>query len=218
MTTGSFLARLIILFIGMTLRIETVGGENLEEAMKSRGNVIYAFWHNRMLPMTYLLRNKGINIMVSRSRDGEIISRIVSRFGAIPVRGSTKKRGGEALVRIIRRLKEGEDAAITPDGPQGPLYRAQPGAAYLAAKTSRPLVPASFSSSRRITLNSWDRFMIPIPFTRAVMVYGEPVYVSDTGKMEDKRLEIEKRLNKTTAFADAYFNRPGIKGKQPNGE
>ncbi len=168
--------------------------------------------------MAYMLRNKSINIMVSRSSDGEIISRIASRLGAVPVRGSTKKRGGEALVRMIRRVKGGEDAAITPDGPQGPLYRAHPGGVYLAAKTGRPLVPAAFSSSRKIILNSWDRFMIPIPFSRAVMVYDRPVYVSEKDSMDDKKLEFEERLNETTAFADGYFNTSCTGDKQPNGE
>lgn len=159
------------------------------------------------LPMAYLLRNRGINIMVSRSRDGEIISGTVSRLGAVPVRGSTKKRGAEAVVRIIRKVKEGEDAAITPDGPQGPRHRAQPGAAYLAAKTSRPVMPVAFACSRKITLRSWDRFIIPAPFSRAIMVYGNPVYASGADRIDKKTLEIENSLKQTTAEAEARFRK-----------
>lgn len=207
LTAVSFTARLIILFIGATLKLETAGREHLEKAAARRGGIIYAFWHNTMLPMAYLLRDKGINIMVSRSKDGEIISRTVSRLGAAPVRGSTKKRGAEAVVKIIRRIKEGHDAAITPDGPQGPRHRAQPGAAYIAAKTSSPVMPVAFACSRKITLKSWDGFIIPAPFTRAVVVYGEPVYAAAKDPIDDKTMEIENSLNKTTAEAEARLRK-----------
>ncbi len=156
--------------------------------------------------MTYVLRNKQISAMISRSRDGEISSRTISRFGGLPVRGSTNKGGAQAFVTIIRRLKKGGDAVITPDGPQGPLCRVQPGVVHLAAKSSAPVIPAAFSASRKISLKSWDRFIIPIPFSRAIVVYGEPVYVSKKDDIEEKRSEIELALHQTTQLADSRFN------------
>lgn len=202
-----FIARAVILFIGATLRVSTAGSDNLKEAMKSRGSVIYAFWHNMMLPMAFMLRDKRIHIMVSRSRDGEIISRIVNRLGAVPVRGSTGRGGAGALVKIIRAVKQGEDAAITPDGPQGPAFKAKPGTARLAAATSSPVLPAAFSSSKRIILSSWDRFIIPIPFSRAVMVYGKPVHVSEHDDIREKTDEIENALKSAAQLAESCFRR-----------
>ncbi len=95
---------------------------------------------------------------------------------------------------------------ITPDGPQGPLCRVQPGVVHLAAKSSSPVIPAAFSASRKVSLKSWDKFIIPIPFSRALVVYGEPVYVSKKDDIEEKRTEIELALQHTTQFADSYFN------------
>lgn len=199
-----FLARLAIIFLSKTLRMEEAGRENLE---KAGGSVIYAFWHCMMLPMACALKNKRINIMVSRSSDGEIISRTITGLGTFPVRGSTSRGGGEALVKLIKKVRNGEDAAITPDGPRGPAFKAQPGAARIAAKTGRPVVPAAFCASRKITLKSWDSFIVPLPFSRSVLAYGEPVFVSPEDSLQMKTLEIEKRLGEASELAEHSLNK-----------
>ncbi len=189
----------------MSLRIETIGEQNLSEAREETGNVIFAFWHNRIMPMVYALRHNKTIVMVSKSTDGELISRTISAFGARTIRGSTGKGGGEALLKAIRSIKKGGNCVITPDGPQGPACRAQDGVVHLAAMTSRPVVPVSFSSSRQISLHSWDRFKIPLPFSRAVLAYGKPVKVSKNDDREQKRKEIEQALQNVTSFVDGYF-------------
>ncbi len=192
--------------------METAGEENLASGKKT-GSVIYAFWHNRIFLMTYALRNKNINAMISRSRDGDLASRTAVKFGGIVIGGSSTRGGAQALVQLIRGIKKGADAAITPDGPRGPVYRAGPGVVYLAAKTGAAVIPSAFGANKKITLKSWDRFIIPLPFSRAVVVYGKPVRVSGEDAIEDKRLIIEDSLKETTDFADSYFINKGKRRK-----
>ena len=205
-----FIARLTIILIGKTIRTIVIDEENLVRARNKSGNVIYALWHNRNFLLSYILRGQGINVIVSRSKDGEFASRILKSLGYRVVRGSTGKGGGRALQELIERLNKGEDAAINPDGPQGPKYHAYPGIVYLAGRTFRPIVPMAYSAGRKIILKSWDNFIIPIPFSRAVHVYGEPIYVEEKFPLEEKRHEIEHKLNKVTSQADEYFE-PQVK-------
>ena len=203
-----FLAWMVIWIIGKTIRSEVMGEENVR-TLKQRGqNLIYAFWHNRLLLITYCLRHRGIQVLVSSSRDGEYISRTIGRFGASTIRGSTTSGGRKALLQMARKLKRGYDGAITPDGPQGPKYRVQPGIIHLAGKTRFPIVPLTYNARKKIILNSWDGFIVPCPFSRAVLIYGNPIEVSmDSTEevIEAKRQELEKSLNSITRQADRYF-------------
>ncbi len=203
-----FLGWLFISLIGKTVRLKVVGEEPVKAIKRAGGHVIYAFWHNRLLLITYALSHRGIIVLVSASRDGEYISRTIHKFGTGTVRGSTTFRGAKALLQMARKLKSGSDGAVTPDGPQGPRYKVQPGVVHLAKKTGLPIVPVTYGVERKTVLSSWDTFIIPHPLSRAVLIYGSPVEVPREGSdeaLEAKRQELERGLRDITRQADEYF-------------
>ena len=173
-------------------------------------NVIHVCWHNRMLVLAYLYRGRDIQVMVSASRDGELISRTIGRMGFGSIRGSTTRKGERALRGAARRLRAGSSVAITPDGPQGPRYRVQAGVVELARITQKPIIPVTVGVLRKKVLGSWDRLIVPLPFSRMVLIYGPKVRVEgDAGAegVEEKRKELEDILKRITRQADEYFGK-----------
>ncbi len=169
-----------------------------------RGPVIYAFWHQAQLIPAWTQRGKGVAILVSRHGDGELISRVVERLGFHPVRGSSTRGGVPALKKMIREIRSGRDAAFTPDGPRGPRFRVHPGLIQAASLSGAPIRPLGFAVSRVKRLRSWDRFLIPLPFSRGVMWLGPLIHVPrdlDRGGRERKRLEVEQAMRAAHARA-----------------
>ncbi len=202
---------LFILLLGSTWRVQWIGREQLRAARNlggdggGAGNVIYAFWHGRMLALCFSHRRKKIHIMVSEHRDGEMIARTVGRLGFVPVRGSTTRGGLRALFQMADRAGAGYDVGISPDGPRGPRFQVQQGVITLAQRTGMPIVPLTNSASFRRTLSSWDRYIIPLPFSRVVIMLGEPIFVPrrlSGEKIQQKRIEVERALNALTRQAD----------------
>jgi len=150
--------------------------------------------------------------MVSRHADGELISRVVERFGIRPVRGSASRGGAWALLGMVRASRKGCHLAITPDGPRGPREEVKTGTIELARLAGTPIIPIAFAASHGKFERSWDRLLVPYPFGRGVFVYGEPVVVSPTAgpeEVEKARDVLDERLRQVTAVADAYFkNQP----------
>ena len=142
--------------------------------------------------------------MVSQSRDGEMISRTIKQFGFEAVRGSSSSGGSSALLALIKKLSEGADVAISPDGPRGPRYNLQMGVIHLAQKSGHPIVPVATSASKSLRLKSWDGFMIPLPFSRGALIYGDPLEVSSNSDPEKKKNELEKRLREITGIVDSF--------------
>ncbi len=150
-----------------------------------RGPAIYCTWHNRLaLSMVFYhgyvkRRGRGIGLaaLVSASKDGAFLAAILECFGVQPVRGSSSRRGPQALLELTGWAERGYDVAITPDGPRGPRYVVQEGAIHLAQVTGLPIIPASFYVPWKIQPHSWDRFQIPLPFSRAEMVFGKAISV-----------------------------------------
>jgi len=147
---------------------------------KDCGQSIYCIWHNRLalsmkLYFTFGRRyhhTAGLAGLVSASRDGAFLAAILERFGVLPVRGSSSRRGPQALLELTTWAERGYDLAITPDGPRGPRYIVQEGAMSLAQITGLPVVPVSYSLKHKIQLKSWDRFQIPLPFTLCEVTAG----------------------------------------------
>jgi lysophospholipid acyltransferase (LPLAT)-like uncharacterized protein len=170
-TLGSLLATLMKLY-SLTWRIRVVNEAGLSK--DTPGAVIWAFWHNRLLPMPVLYsrclkRMRPTAVLTSPSKDGAIVAAVVARFGLESVRGSSNKRAAQALVECRRRLRDGCDIGITPDGPRGPCYQIAPGVIQLARVTGCPVLPVRITFSRAWRLNSWDRFQIPKPFARVTI-------------------------------------------------
>jgi len=182
--------------IGWTLRIRIEDRARLlDPAFKQP--LIWTFWHNRMFVVP-LLRLRAAHrtgaVLTSASTDGEIIAAVMKRFGLKSVRGSTSRRGATALLQLAGTLEAGEDVAVTPDGPRGPCYKLGPGVVFLARQTGAGIMPIHVEYSRAIRLKSWDRFMIPAPFSAVRIVCDEPVMVPAETEMETMREGIEKLM------------------------
>ena len=204
-TMATHLGPLFIRLLGSTLRITVVGSENIVRARTATGNVVYAFWHGRLLILTYVHRNQGIKVLVSTHRDGEYIARVIGGLGFGTIRGSTTKGAVSALLRLTEAGAAKADIGFTPDGPRGPRERCQPGVIYVAKKTGLPVIPIGTSCRPRVVLRSWDRFMIPPPLARCAVVYGEPAFYDGSlteEAVEEARLDLEGRLIDVTRKAD----------------
>ena len=163
---------------------------------------IFAFWHGRILPATYFWRGRGIVVMTSANFDGEWIARIIEWFGYGTARGSTSRGGARAMVQLRREMRRGRPAAFTVDGPRGPARSVQSGPVWLASLTGNPILPFHIEATRGWTTRSWDRTLVPTPFSRVVVVIGEPITVpgdADKARLESCRSTLEQRLS---ALAD----------------
>lgn len=174
-----------IRIIGRTLRWHAENLDTLKSIRDSGRNAILAFWHGRIFMATYRFRAQGIVVMISQNRDGEYISQVIQRFGYGVARGSSSKGSYGATVEILRAMQNGQDVGLSIDGPRGPRYVAKPGAAFLAKKSANPVIPFSISVEKKWTMNSWDHFQVPKPFSRAVLLVGEPVYVDENASDEE---------------------------------
>jgi hypothetical protein len=202
------LGKLLVDFIFRTGVIEIKGQKPLENLMKSR-KYIMAIWHSRIMLFSYFFKGMNGSALVSRSDDGEIIARILQAQGHETVRGSTSKGGLRAMSKLIKDLKnKRRPGAIIPDGPRGPRFQVQPGVIMLAKKTGYPIIPATYSAKKIKVFSSWDRFVLPYPFTRCRMVFGKPIPVSpdaDPVGLENCRKALENELNRITKSADRHF-------------
>lgn len=193
-----------------TLRITFVN-KTVPDGLKAQGkNIIFAFWHGRQFLLFHTHRDLGAVIPASESKDGEIQAGILTRFGFEVVRGSSKRKGAQALLGLVDGLRRGKHIALAVDGPRGPLYEVKQGVTYLAGKLDKPIVPVITSAKRFWVLGRvWDKYLLPVPFTRAVVLYGEPIMVNGTSEdvLEAKRGELQRALNRLMADADEYFTK-----------
>jgi lysophospholipid acyltransferase (LPLAT)-like uncharacterized protein len=211
LAVGGLLIALYIRLMFATSRWQSVGGEAMRAMVAAKQPFIGVFWHGRMLAMA-LIRGlpRPVHVLISHHRDGEVIARAMGHFGHRTVRGSSaskdRDKGGlEALRALLRLIKAGEYVCVTPDGPRGPRMRAQPGVVRLAKLARVPIVPAAFACSRRRVMNTWDRFVVGLPFSRGVFIFGEPIPVAadaDDQALERARVAVENELNRITAEAD----------------
>ena len=201
------LGRLVVHAVFSTSKGDIIGLEKAAPTLRNR-KFIAGIWHSRILIFSYLYEGWGAAILVSKSDDGEIIARILEEAGMEPVRGSSSKGGLRALASLIRHVKSGQPGVIIPDGPRGPRFEVKGGIITLAKKTGRPILPMTYSAKRVKIFKSWDRFMLPFPFTRCRVICGEPVWVSrnaDRAEEEACRVRLEQELRRITAKADRYF-------------
>lgn len=193
--------------IGKTVRFEVEGWENLEEIERGGKIPILAFWHNRIFLATYYFRFRGIVVMSSQSFDSEYVARFIQRFGFGIVKGSSTRGGVGGLIEMIRLMKKGFPTGFSVDGPKGPVYQAKTGTLLLAKKTENPVLPFSVEAENYWTIKSWDKLQIPKPFTRAKILIGEPIIVSDgvdDSEMKNKHLELQKKLDELIAVGEHW--------------
>jgi hypothetical protein len=205
--TLSFFLWAVVSFWSRTLRIHEANRKVHDRFAGEGRTVIYAFWHDSVFLLPHTHRDSGIMIMVSESRDGDVAARTLRHFGFEMVRGSSKRKGCRALIGLITGMRQGRFVAIAVDGPRGPRHEAKEGAVFLAGKMQVPIVPVATGVKRCWTLEkTWDRFIVPAPFTEGVVLYGEPIIVNGTSneEIESRRSELEANLQSLTHDAAEY--------------
>ncbi len=190
-------------FVGLTriwfatCKLEVVGEDHLKAAL-AQGAVAAAFWHYSFAYLFHHLRKYKAAVMVSASKDGEYIARVAEIMGHLPLRGSSNRGGVRALKAMIKQLAQGRHCAIVADGSQGPARKLQAGCILLASKSGKPVLPIVWACSKFFSFNSWDKTVVPFPFSKITLHYGEPFYVPEnisSEQLEEYRQQLEQRLN-----------------------
>lgn len=184
---------IFIRLLWASVRARFGGEENIRPFLERKEPFIFAFWHGALLLMVYAFRSEKRTFLVSFHRDGELITRVIGKFGIEATRGSTTRGGVKALLSLVRRARQGYSIAFTPDGPKGPAKKAQQGVVELARLSGAPVIPVGFHAKKARMLGSWDSFIVPRPFTRVSFYYGEPVRIGE-GERKSGAGMIEKAL------------------------
>lgn len=188
--------------LGRTWRIDRSGLAGYDAVMARGQRCIYGLWHARLLTLVYTHRRRGVAVLISRHRDGELVARMVGLLGYGTGRGSSTRGGEEGLREMLDWAEGGRSLAITPDGPRGPAERVKTGLLYLAGRTGLPILPVSGAADRFWQLRSWDGFRIPRPFARVVVAYGDPITIPsglEREALELRRAEVEAAITRVTA-------------------
>jgi lysophospholipid acyltransferase (LPLAT)-like uncharacterized protein len=195
----------VLRLLARSWRFDQENSAPWEALRRERKPIIFAFWHSRMLPLAQHHRDQGVAVLVSEHADGEIITRVIERFGFRTVRGSTFRGASRALLGMIQAVRQGNDVAFTPDGPRGPAESFAPGALIVAQKTGAAIVLVGAGTRSAWRLGSWDRFLIPKPFARMRVIYSDPIHVR-AGTPRQAAGDAERlgaMLRQLTARADA---------------
>jgi lysophospholipid acyltransferase (LPLAT)-like uncharacterized protein len=191
--------------VGPTLRICISREEGAQSTVGQRP-LIGSFWHACIIPATFLCRNLGVRVMSSNSYDGEYMGRIIRKFGFVAVKGSSSRNAVRALLGLRRALQEGWSVAFTLDGPRGPRYKVKPGPVALARSSGVPLTMFHMAVDRAWVLNTWDRLIIPKPFSRVLVRFGSLIAVPATASdadLEGYTQQLQDSLDRVRAFAEA---------------
>jgi lysophospholipid acyltransferase (LPLAT)-like uncharacterized protein len=204
------LTALVLAAIGLTLRFRVIAEEGaVPQRPHARG--IYCYWHRCTLAAAWYFRKYGCTILISRSFDGELITRASALLGYRSVRGSSTRGGAAGLLAFQDVVRRGKPAVFTADGPRGPMYQAKIGAVKLAQMTGEPIGSLYMLPERAWALKSWDRLLVPKPFSRVVISWSRmiaaPPKDADDAALEAARLELNDALERARAQAEAYLGR-----------
>ena len=207
LNAAPWLAARIISWLHRRIKPECIGAEPLRSLWDDGKSVILSFWHDQLFMMAAGYSGSKASVMISSSKDGELIARTMTYFNIGAIRGSSS-RGGRAAFRTMVDLgKEPIDLVFTPDGPRGPRHVIKDGVIQLARVTGRPIVPMAFACSKGHRFNSWDRFLLPFPYGKGVYSFGSPIYFKQGEKLETFRTRVQKAMDDNTRQAEDYLNR-----------
>jgi lysophospholipid acyltransferase (LPLAT)-like uncharacterized protein len=199
---AAFLLSLVIRFVHMSsLKVRHIDPE-AARYMRGEDNAIFAFWHGRMMMIPMFNPPRRMHVLISRHRDGTLISKVIAHFGVSTVSGSSSKGGAAAASTMLALLEAGDNVSITPDGPRGPAQVAAPGVATLARLSGKVVLPITFSSSREKQMKSWDRFVLAKPFGRVHFFVGTPIIANEDEDDEGLRKRIEQAMNRLVETAE----------------
>lgn len=196
--------------IGPTMRFEAHGAQHVERVHAAGQRCILAFWHRVIFPATWWWRHRGIVVLNSTNFDGQWTRKVIEWLGFHTAQGSSSRGGLRGLAVMAKRLEQGRDVAFTIDGPRGPRYIAKPGPVMLARRTGCPILVFHIGVDRGKTFEkTWDRFLLPQPFTRAVVLISPPIYVPqdvDRETLATKHAEMQRELERLRDLAESWFS------------
>ena len=190
------LAYNLIKLSNQSYQLEVEGWEPVKKALAEGESLVFSSWHGKSWVPAYFLRNLGIYALTSLSRDGGYMTEILHRLGWKTVRGSSSRGASRSLLALYRKLKEGESTALTPDGPTGPIYEVKAGIIFLQEKAGSLLVPIGVDAGWKKNFASWDNYLLPLPFSKTALVFGEPFCFDSELEMESKKKILKKKMEK----------------------
>ncbi len=205
-----FFASLAIRFLHLTNRTEILGGEHPQKLWDRGEKIILSSWHDQLLMMIMAYRGEGAKILISSSKDGELIARTMAYFGQGTVRGSSSRGGRAAFKQLLALGREKVDLGFTPDGPLGPRHELKEGIVQLARLSGRPIVPLAFVCSRGHRFNSWDRFLVPYPFGRGIYSFGQPLYFDRQEGADLFRQRLQNAMQENQQQAEKHLESYGL--------
>jgi hypothetical protein len=200
----------VLKLLSMTFSFSELNGAGISPYQDKKRQYIYIFWHSILLAPVCFYRNMGIVSLVSMSKDGELATRVAQSFGFVIARGSSFRGAAKGLLELKKLAEEGRDITINTDGPRGPAESVGKGAVYLAKLTGLTIVPFGFAWGSRVRLTSWDRFQVPLPFSKGAFKFGTPVEVGPETLEEDSeiiRKKLEQELKVLNSDCEAHFGR-----------
>jgi len=209
LNAASVLGWFLILLLGKTYRFRFEGTRALTALEQGKQAFLIGIWHGRFWVFVYLFRGRKYVALVSQHVDGEMIARTILRLGFRTVRGSSTRGGKKAFHEMVAQLRDGKRGVIIPDGPKGPRHQLKPGIVYMAQQAGIPILPVTFAAKRALRFNSWDRFVVPLPFTKVLVKVGKPFWIPrDASPRQLARLKdrLEKLMIQQEREADAYFS------------
>jgi lysophospholipid acyltransferase (LPLAT)-like uncharacterized protein len=200
----------VIRILGPTLRYEVLGLHHVEQIYASQKQCIWAFWHRIIIPIVWWYRNHGVVVMNTTAFDGQWTRKVIEWLGFGTAQGSSSRGGLRGLAVMARRLEERLDCAFTIDGPRGPRYVAKPGPVMLARKSGCPVMVFHIGVNRGKTFEkTWDHFLLPAPFARAVILFAPPIFVpadATSEQLEAKHAEMQRELERVRDIAESWFS------------
>jgi len=198
-----YILGLLLYPISIFMKVKKINHEEPEKLMKG-GRAVFCFWHRYLLPLLWTYRKRGIAVITSMSRDGEIADAILRFYGYRTIRGSSSRGGITAIIKTIKVLKENRAVAIAVDGPKGPPFIPKNGAFFSASRSEAFIVPVFVHLKGGFEIGSWDRLILPLPFSKATVIFGKPFIPSDVESGKKIFLEEMKRLE--SDFKNLFHN------------
>ena len=184
----------LIKLTNKSYQLEVEGWEQVDAALAAGESIVFSSWHGKSWVPAYFLRDLGIYALTSLSRDGSYMTEILHKLGWQTVRGSSSRGASRSLLSLYRKLKEGASTALTPDGPTGPIYKIKPGIIFLQEKAGSMLVPMGVDAHWKKNFDSWDRYLLPLPFSKTALVFGEPFRFAAELEMEAKQKILKEKM------------------------
>lgn len=204
------IVHIIIRFINLTTRKTYINSEKIFENNKNGKQMMICFWHDHMVLSPRCYKGEKVYIMASQHKDGKLVGEAMKHFSHLDyVLGSTTRGWMAGVKSMLKVARKGFDLALTPDGPKGPRHEVKMGAIGIAKITGMPIYPVAFIAKNKKIFNSWDKYMLPYPFSKAVYIYGEPIEIdrkASDDEMEEARLKLQNSLNDLTKQAEEYYN------------